>query len=115
MITKISSTILILVILVMGTKQGLAMVQGKPEMLTMLGKLGFGKAGVMALGIATLLSVVLIAIPKTFVWGNFLMAAVILLILCFQLFNGNLKGAAMEVPFLLLNLGAIYLKHPLST
>ena len=114
MITKISSGILIFVILFMGVKQGLAMMQGKPEMLDMLGKLGIGKPGVLVMGLLTLLSVVLIAIPKTFLLGNFLMAGTILLILCFQLFNGNLKGAAIELPFLVLNLVAIYLKHPLK-
>jgi len=112
MVTKISSGILILLILFLGIKQGLAMVSGKQEMLEMLGKFGFNKTGVMLLGFVLLLSTVLIAIPKTFVIGNFLMGATILLILCFQLANGNLKGAAIEIPFLLLNLLAIYLKHP---
>ncbi|MFL0353727.1 hypothetical protein [Xanthomarina sp. GH4-25] len=114
MISKIISTVLFLIILFMGGKQGFAMVSGKLEMLDMLGKFGFGKTGVLILGLITLLSTVLIAIPKTFVWGNFLMAATILLILCFQLFNGNLKGVAIEIPFLLLNLAAIYFKHPLK-
>ena len=112
MATKIVSGILILFILFMGVKQGLAMTQGKQEMLAMFCKFGFNKTMVMVLGLILLLSVVLIAIPKTFVYGNFLMAATILFILCFQLFIGNLKGAAMEIPFLLLNLVAIYLKHP---
>ena len=99
----------------MGTKQGLAMVNGKTEMLNMFGSWGIDKSGVAIFGVITLLSVVLIAIPKTFLWGNFLMAATILLILCYQLFNGNLKGAAIEIPFLLLNLAAIYMRHPLSS
>ena len=114
MITKIISGILILGIVFMGTKQGLAMVQSKPEILEMLGKFGFDKTVVLLLGIVTLLSSIMILFPQTFVWGNFLMAATILLLLCFQLYIGNWKGAAMEVPFLLLNLLAIYLKHPLS-
>lgn len=114
MISKISSTVLILTILFMGTKQGLAMLNGKPEMLDMFGKWGFNKTGVAIFGIITLLSTVLIAIPKTFVWGNFLMIATMVFIICFQLFNGNLKGAAIEVPFILLNLIILYLKHPLK-
>lgn len=114
MFTKISSAILILIILFMGTKQGLAMVSVKQELLDILSKFGFNESGVMILGFITLLSTLLIAIPKTFVIGNFLMGATILMILCFQLSIGNLKGAAIEVPFLLLNLLAIYLKHPLS-
>lgn len=112
MATRIISGILVLVIIFMGVKQGLAMAQVKPEMLAMFNKFGFNKSMVLVLGLLLLLAVVLIAIPQTFVYGNFLMAAIILFILCFQLFLGNLKGAFMEIPFLLLNLVAIYLKHP---
>ncbi|APQ15935.1 hypothetical protein [Maribacter hydrothermalis] len=114
MITKIISGILVLVILFMGVKQGLAMVQGKPEMINMFRAFGFDKIGVMVMGIVLLVSVVLISWSQTFVYGNFLMAATILFILCFQLHLGNIKGAAMEIPFLLLNMVAIYLKHPLK-
>lgn len=114
MVTKIGSAALLLIIIFMGVKQGWAMMAGKPEMLEMFGKWDIGKFGVMVFGALTLLSTVLIAMPKTFAWGNFLMAATILFIICFQLFNGNLKGAAIEVPFLLLNLIILYLKHPLN-
>lgn len=61
-----------------------------------------------------MLSAVLILFPKTFVWGNFLMAAGILMIICFQLLDKNLKGVAVEIPFLLLNFIIIYLQHPLK-
>ncbi|KAB5490910.1 MULTISPECIES: DoxX family protein [Flagellimonas] len=114
MLTKIISGVLVAVILFMGVKQGLAMITGKPEMLEMFDKLGLQKATVMVLGIITLLGTVLIALPKTFLWGNFIMATTILMILCLQLSHNNLKGAAMEVPFLLLNLIVIYLRHPLD-
>ena len=58
------------------------------------------------------IAALLILFPKTFVWGNFLMATGILMIICFQLLNKDLKGAAVEIPFLLLNLVIIYLQHP---
>ena len=96
----------------MGLKQGWAMVSGKPEMLELFGKWNFNKSAVMVVGAITILSAILIVIPKTFVWGNFLMAAGILMILCFQLFDKNLKGAALEIPFLLLNLVIIYFQYP---
>lgn len=112
MVTKMIGGILILIILAMGVKQGLPMFQGKPEMLEMFSKFGFNKTGVMIMGGLLLLSVILIAIPQSFVYGNFLMAGIILFLLCFQLSLGNIKGAAMEIPFLLLNLAAIYFKHP---
>lgn len=113
MVLKIINAILILFAVFMGFKQGSAMFAGKPEMLELYGKWHIGKSGVMVNGLVTMLSVVLI-FPKTFVWGNFLMAAGILLIICFQISERDFKGAMIELPFLLLNLLIIYLQHPLK-
>ncbi|WP_240432993.1 hypothetical protein [Taibaiella koreensis] len=114
MVLKIINALLILVAVGMGLKQGYAMLAGRPEMLTLFGKWGIGKAGVAITGIVTLIAALLILFPRTFVWGNFLMAAGILLIICFQLLDRNLKGVAIELPFFLLNLVIIYLQYPLK-
>ncbi len=114
MALKIINAVLILFAAYMGTKQGWAMLSGKSEMLEMFGKWNIGKQGVMILGFFTLLSVVLMVVPKTFVWGNFLMAAGILLIICFHLLDKNFKGVMAELPFFLMSLVIIYLQHPLA-
>lgn len=114
MFVKILSTALVLAIVFMGVKQGWAMISGKPEMEQLLGRFHFNRPAVLINGIVTLLSAVLILFPRTFVAGNFLMAAAILLILCLQLSLKDLKGAAIEIPFLLMNLAAIFLQHPLA-
>ncbi|QEC43923.1 DoxX family protein [Pseudobacter ginsenosidimutans] len=114
MILKIINAVLILIAVFMGFKQGYAMFSGKPEMLQMFSKWGFGRNGVMINGAITIIAALLILFPKTFVWGNFLMAAGILLIICFQLLDKDLKGAAIELPFLLLNLVILFLQHPLK-
>lgn len=114
MILKIINTVLILFAVFMGTKHGWNMLTAKPEMLEMFGKWNFSKNAVVINGAATLIASVLILFPKTFVWGNFLMAAGILMIICLQLLNRDLKGAAIETPFLLLNLVIIYLQYPLK-
>lgn len=114
MVLKIINSILILVALFMGLKQGYAMFSGKSEMLGMFGKWGFNKTGLMINGAITMIAALLILFPKTFVWGNFLMAAGILMIICFHLVDKDLKGVAIELPFLLLNLVIIYLQHPLK-
>lgn len=111
--TKILNVLLIFFAVYMGLKQGWAMTSGKVEMLDLFGKWDVGKSAVRAIGIVTMLSAALILIPQTFFWGNFLMAVGILLILCFQLSDQNLKGAAIELPFMLLNLIIIYLQYPL--
>ena len=112
--TKYLNILLILVAVYMGLKQGWAMFSGKPEMLELFGKWNFNKSAVMVVGAITIISAILIVIPKTFVWGNFLMAAGILMIICFQLTDKSLKGAAIELPFLLLNLVIIYLQYPMK-
>ena len=114
MILKIINGILILVAVFMGLKQGYAMLTGKPEMMEMFGKWNFNKTGLTITGAVTMLSAIMILFPKTFVWGNFLMAAGILLIICFHLMDKDLKGVAIELHFLLLTLVIIYLQHPLS-
>lgn len=114
MVLKIINSVLILVAVFMGFKQGWAMLSGKPEMLEMFSKWNFSKTAAMINGAVTLFATLLILFPKTFLWGNFIMAAGILLIICLQLLNKDLKGAAIEIPFLLLNLVIIYFGHPLS-
>lgn len=114
MILKIINGILILAAVFMGIKQGTAMFMGKPEMTAMFGKWGFDKTGLMIIGAVTILAAVLILFPKTFIWGNFLMAAGILLIICFHMADKDFKGVMIEIPFLLLNLLIIYLQHPLK-
>ena len=114
MIFKIINALLILVAVFMGLKQGYAMFSGKPKMIEMFSKWGFTKNGLMINGLVTMISALLILHPKTFVWGNFLMAAGILMIICLHLLDKDLKGVAIEIPFLLLNLAIIYLQHPLK-
>lgn len=114
MVFKIINSLLILTAVFMGFKQGYAMLSGKPEMMEMFGKWGFSKTGLMINGAVTIIAAILILFPKTFVWGNFLMAAGILLIICFHLLDKDFKGVLIEIPFLLLNLVIIYLQHPLK-
>ncbi len=112
MVLKIINTLLILFAVYMGVKQGSAMLTGKPAMIELFGKWQVGPTGVMLLGIATLAGAVLTLLPQTFVYGNFITAAGILLIIAFQLSDRNLKGVAIELPFLLLSLLIIYLRYP---
>lgn len=114
MILKILNSALILVAVFMGLKQGYAMFSGKAEMLEMFSKWNFSKTAVKINGAVTMTAALLILFPKTFIWGNFLMAAGILMIICLHLLDKDLKGVAIEIPFLLLNLAIIYLQHPLS-
>lgn len=112
MALKIINSVLILVAVLMGFKQGWAMFSNKPEMVEMFSKWNFTKTALMINGAVTIVAALLILFPKTFVFGNFLMAAGILLIICLHLLDKDLRGVAIELPFLLLNLIIIYLQYP---
>ncbi|MDF2475126.1 MAG: hypothetical protein K0S24_609 [Sphingobacterium sp.] len=112
MALKIINSVLILVAVLMGLKQGWAMFSNKPEMVEMFSKWNFTKTALMINGAVTIVAALLILFPKTFVFGNFLMAAGILLIICLHLLDKDLRGVAIELPFLLLNLIIIYLQYP---
>ena len=117
---RIINTALILFAVYMGTKQGWAMLSGKAEMLAMFSKWNMGRTAVLTFGLITLLSAIALLFPKTFLAGNFIMAASILLLILLHLNNASagigerLKGAATELPFLLLNLVIVYLQYPLN-
>jgi hypothetical protein len=113
-IIKLFNSALILFAVYMAINQGLAMITGKPEMLQVFGKWHFGRTGILVIGIITTLSALLLLFPGTFFWGNFLMAAGILLIICLHLSDRNLGGAGIELPFFLMNLVILYLHHPLE-
>jgi hypothetical protein len=112
MIIKIIHTGLLLFVVFMGIKQGFAMIGASPEMIKMLKELNFNKTQILVFGIITLISTILIFHPKTFLAGNFLMAATILFLMFLQLQNQNLKGAFIELPFLMMNIILVYLKYP---
>lgn len=112
MLLKIVNTLLILFSLYMGLKQGWAMLSGKPHMLDMFSKWPIGRTGIAILGVCTIAGALMVLSPKTFIYGNFITAAGILLIIAFQLSDRNLKGAAIELPFLFLSLLIIYLQYP---
>lgn len=64
MFLKIINSILILVAVFMGLKQGYAMFSGKAEMMEMFDKWGFTKTGLMVNGIITITASLLILFPK---------------------------------------------------
>ena len=111
---KILNAALILFAFYMGIKQGWAMLTGKPEMTEMFTKWGIGRTSLMVLGFFTILGAVLVLFPQTFVWGNFITAAGILLIIAFHASDRDLKGIMIELPFFLLSLVIIYLQYPFT-
>jgi hypothetical protein len=111
---KIISGILILITVFFSVKHGWAGLSNNlnPEASKMLTSLGIGKAALLFISILTLSVGLLILFPQTYFIANLINAALILLILAFQLKANNLKAALIEIPFLLMPLVMIYLGHP---
>ena len=115
MINLILTITLTVITAFMGVKQGLIMINPSHDVLQTYLEWGLGKSDIKVLGILTLASGILIMIPKTFFAGNLVMASVILVIICFQIQQKDLKSFAIEVPFFILNLILIYLQHPINS
>jgi hypothetical protein len=112
MILKIIHSGLFLFVVFMGIKQGFSIISNSPEMMKMFKDFHFNNTEILIFGIITLVSGILIFHPKTFLAGNFLMAGTILLLIFLQLQNQNIKGAIIELPFLLMNLILVYWEYP---
>ncbi len=114
MVLKVISSVLILFSVFMGFKHGWAMLTAEPKILEMFGKWSFTKSGVVTFGAVGLVATILILFPKTFFVGNFITAASLLLLTALYLQQRDFKGVLTELPFMLLPLLLIYLRHPLS-
>jgi hypothetical protein len=113
---KIISGMLVVLTVYLNTKHGWSALTNSmsPEEAKMFAALGLSRTTGRVLGIAMLVSVALILIPQTFFAGNLLSATVIFFIIALALKTGNVKLALIEIPFLLIPLIMIYLKHPLQ-
>ncbi len=61
----------------------------------------------------TLTATLMMTFQKSYLMGNLILAASILMIFYLKLYYQNLKGAAIEVPFLLMHLLLMYFRYPL--
>ena len=86
----------------------------KPETVSMMEQMGISKQLSVVVSVLTLAGACLVLFPQTFFIGNVLNAGIILLIMCLALHVGNIKTALIEIPFLLMPLVMICLRHPLA-
>jgi hypothetical protein len=90
----------------------LLLYKSNPASAKMMADLGIGEPAIPFLGFLTVLTGVLLLIPKTFFAGNVLNALLIVLIMALALRTGNIRMALMEIPFLAIPLIMIWLKYP---
>ena len=109
---KIISGVFILLTVFLNIRHGWAGLMMKPEAVSMMEQIGIGKQLSIVVSVLTLAGAGLVLFPQTFFFGNLLNAGIILLIMCMALQAGNIKAALIEIPFLLMPLLMIWLKHP---
>jgi hypothetical protein len=86
--------------------------KSNPASVKMMEELGINEAFIPWLGGLTVLTGILLLIPKTFFWGNVLSAVSIVMIMALAINAGNIKMALMEIPFFVIPLIMIWLKYP---
>ena len=118
MVIKIISSALILFTAFMSIKHGWQGLTAKPNATgpeaDLFNKINLSPVVLKVFAVVTILSGVLILVPQTFVAGNLLNAALIFFLMVRFLGVREFKPALIEIPFLLIPLLLIYLKHPLA-
>jgi len=118
MAIKIISGILILVSAFMGTRvgwQGLNIQPGDTGPFVQIKqKLNFSKSALKVLAVLTILGAVLLLLPQTFLLANILNICLFLFLIVRWLMIGDMKSALSEVPFLLIPVLLLFLKHPFA-
>jgi hypothetical protein len=114
MIFKLISAALIAFTAFMGVKHGWSALNPTPANSVMMQSLKLSTLLVKTIGVLTIIGAMLVLFPFTFFWGNILNASLIVLMMGLFIQARDTKMVAMEIPFLLIPLVLIYLKHPLS-
>jgi hypothetical protein len=118
MIIKIISGVLILFSAFMGIRQGMKGLNVKPgdtgPFVHLKEKLKFSDSTLKVFAALTILSGVLLLAPQTFLFANILNIGLFLFLIIRWLLIGDVKAALSEVPFMLIPVLLIFLKHPFA-
>jgi hypothetical protein len=117
MIIKLISALLILFSAFMGAKHGWAAYHSKPgdtgPVADLLQTLNLSQNTVRVFAVLTIAGGLLLLVPQTFFIGNLLNICLFLFLILRFLLEGDIKHALSEVPFLLIPVLLIFIKHPL--
>jgi len=116
MIAKIINGILIGITVYLNCKHGWEAlhINSYPKQAKMMSDLGINNTYVLLVGIVSIAGGLMVLLPKTFLIGSLVNAFLILTIMALSLKSGNPKIAIIEIPFLIMPLVMIWLKHPLK-
>jgi hypothetical protein len=102
----------------MGIRQGLKGLNVKPgdtgPFVNIQEKLKFSDGTLKAYAALTILSGILLLAPQTFLFANILNISLFLFLIIRWLMIGDIRAGLSEVPFLLIPVLLIFLKHPFA-
>ena len=111
-VARICSAILVLLAFVMGLRHGVDLLRSTPAKVQESLHISLNQPTISAVGTLTCVGAILILFPQTFFAANFISAAVVLYLAAVQGKTHNLRGALIELPFVLLPLVVLYLGYP---
>ncbi len=112
MAIRIFSGILIALTSFLGIRHGWQSLTMSPAQAHAALGLDFSRGALISLGVFSLLSAVLVLLPQTFLAANLITGCSIFYIAALQSTQRNVRGALIEIPFLLLPLVLLFLGHP---
>jgi hypothetical protein len=111
-VARIVSAILVLLAFVVGLRHGVDLIRSTPAKVLETLHISLSQPTVLTIEIFTCVGAVLVLFPQTFFAANFISAAVVLYLAAVQSKAHNLRGALIELPFVLLPLLLLYLGYP---
>lgn len=118
MVIRSISALLILFSAFMGAKHGWSSLNSKPgdtgPVADLLQTLNLSGTTLKVFSVLTILGGFLLLPPQTFLAGNLLNISLFLFLIIRFLILGDVKHALSEIPFLLIPVILIFLKHPLA-
>jgi hypothetical protein len=111
-VARIISAILVLLAFVMGLRHGVDLIRSTPAKVQETLHISLNQPTILTVGVLTCVGAILILFPQTFFAANFITAAVVLYLAAVQSKAHNLRGASVELPFVLLPLLVLYLGYP---
>lgn len=110
---KIISITLLLTLVFLNIKHGWDAFQPPAgDQAKLMGDLGISEKMMPYFGVFSIAVGIMILFPQTFFLGNLLNSITIVLIMALSLRIGNVSLAVLEIPFLVMPLLLIWLKHP---
>jgi hypothetical protein len=111
-VARILCAVLVLLAFVMGLRHGVSLLRSTPAQVQETLHISMNQATILIIGLLTCLGAVLVLFPTTFFAANFISALVVLYLAAVQSKAHNLRGASVELPFVLLPLLVLYLGYP---